>query len=439
MGNDEEERFESAWKVKWDENQHLSARPGDHLLLPFECDLCIFVKLMNRHPLVNNSKDKRLVACIRRINLDAFWSRASNTISNNLRSVKRILTETHGVGLSNVFVSKGPMPEDDHCGYQIAIAMILYSTRPGRHSKEYTQFDTIRHLRSAHSSFELSGALNSINHLSLSSAGGFQRDILQLSTATVWFKRFFEGCRSRMGQISKPNLALPTDLIVRILKRIEEEVSITVSKEEKFDGIIFGTYVMISYVLSLRGSEGLMLNLSALTRESDSKRSYCIIPLKGKFKGESAERDHILPCCLRTSSNIDVAKWLKMVKLVHKMAGRSGGPAITNWNGSILTSSDLDDNLTRHLEELFLDGASFPLEIKSTDDISERFSVFRSFRRASNTRAINMKVNSNDIDVVNRWKSIEGAQGKKPSRPMRQHYAEVGALIQPFLRYTTAM
>ena len=157
--------------------------------------------------------------------------------------------------------------------------MILYSTKPGRHSKEYTQFDTIRHLRSAHSSFELSGALNSINHLSLSSAGGFQRDVLQLSTATVWFKRFFEGCRSRMGQISKPNLALPTDLIARILKRIEEEVSITVSKEEKFDGIIFGTYVMISYVLSLRGSEGLMLNLSALTRESDSKRSYCIIPL----------------------------------------------------------------------------------------------------------------------------------------------------------------
>ena len=82
---------------------------------------------------------------------------------------------------------------------------------------------------------------------------------------------------------------------------------------------------------------------------------------------------------------------------------------MTNWKGSILSSLDLDDNLIRHLEELFIDRVSFPPEIKSTDDKSERFSVFWSFRRVSNTRAINVKVNSNDIDVVNQWKLVEEA------------------------------
>ena len=81
----------------------------------------------------------------------------------------------------------------------------------------------------------------------------------------------------------------------------------------------------------------------------------------------------------------------------------------------------------------------FPAEIKSAEDISERFSVYRSLRRASDTRAINMKVSANDIDVVNRWKRIEGARGRKAAGPMRQHYAELSLLVQPFIRHTKAM
>jgi hypothetical protein len=44
-----------------------------------------------------------------------------------------------------------------------------------------------------------------------------------------------------------------------------------------------------------------------------------------------------------------------------------------------------------------------------------------------------------DIDVVNRWKSVEKAKGTRPSRPMRQHYAQLSLLIEPFLCYTKAM
>ena len=439
VSDEDDERFESAWKAKWNEREYLTARVGDHMLTQFECDLCIFLKLMKRYPLKESVKDKRLVSCIRRINLDAFWSRSSVAVANNSRSVKKLLRETGDVGLDGLFMSHEPLPFFDHCGYQVAIAMVLNSTRPGRYSKGYTQFETIRHLRSAHSSFELISARNALNHLSISNAGGFQREIVSTSTSSIWFKRFFAGCRARMGQVHKPNLALSTVLIITLLDRVNLDCRELKSQEEKFDKIVFGTHVVISYVLSLRGSEGLMLNLTALCREDKIDRKYCVVPLKGKVKGESIERDHVLPCCLETSSGIKVGSWIKMIILAHGMAGRRGGPAITDWKGSILSVSALDAISHDYLELLHADGIPFPQEIKSEEDIRERFSVHRSFRRASNTRAINQKVDISDVDVINRWKSVEAAQGKKPSRPMRQHYAEGSSLLEPFLRYTKAM
>ena len=104
-----------------------------------------------------------------------------------------------------------------------------------------------------------------------------------------------------------------------------------------------------------------------------------------------------------------------------------------------MTVTKLDETLHVFLTRLFLKGSEFPLEIKSEEDIEDRFSVFRSLRRASDTRALNQNVTSNDIDIVNRWKTVEAAKGKKPGRSMRQHYAEFALLKEPFLRCTSAI
>jgi hypothetical protein len=48
------------------------ARNGDHAMVPFECDLCIFRKLQNTSPDSAQPDDRLLMACIRRMNLDAF-------------------------------------------------------------------------------------------------------------------------------------------------------------------------------------------------------------------------------------------------------------------------------------------------------------------------------------------------------------------------------
>lgn len=50
-----------------------------------------------------------------------------------------------------------------------------------------------------------------------------------------------------------------------------------------------------------------------------------------------------------------------------------------------------------------------------------------------------MKVNKLDIHIVNRWKIVETANGDKLDRSMRQHYAQLELLIEPFLQYTSAI
>ena len=122
-----------------------------------------------------------------------------------------------------------------------------------------------------------------------------------------------------------------------------------------------------------------------------------------------------------------------MLRLAHAMPGRRGGPAITSWEGKILSLATLDGLLHYYLIKMLENKQEFPFEIQSDDDICERFLVYCLLRRGSTTRAINQGVSQNDIDVMNRWKAVESAKGKKPAREMRQHYAEVNLLKAPFL------
>ena len=65
--------------------------------------------------------------------------------------------------------------------------------------------------------------------------------------------------------------------------------------------------------------------------------------------------------------------------------------------------------------------------------------MFSNLSKTSDTRALEVAVRKDDVDIVNRWKTIEATQGSRPSRPMRQHYAQLELLLGPFLRYTLAM
>jgi len=81
----------------------------------------------------------------------------------------------------------------------------------------------------------------------------------------------------------------------------------------------------------------------------------------------------------------------------------------------------------------------FPPTIHDNEDIIEFYRSFRTFRKTSDTRAIEKQVSSEDIDLVNKWDLSSLFLNKRVSQSMRHHYAEFELLLKPFLRYTKAM
>jgi len=344
------------------------------------------------------------------------------------------------VGLKGPFVQVGHLPEYDYCGYEVAISMLLYSRKPGKYNQNYTQFDTIRHFRSTYSNYVRASPQANFESLSMGDFKGNYSRLVPDECGSLFFKRFMEGLKKRMGQDWRPNVGFSTDLLLELLRKVENEIYTAENPQENHFWIVFSAYIVVSYVVSLRGPEGLLLDLHGLQKHWRNTNDYVVLALLGKVKGESQDLAHLIPCVTKTKSNIDVKKILERLIVTKRSLGFSQGPAISDFQGNVLSTTILNDCLQDLLCEIFDDkNALFPGSITSKEMIRERYQCFRSFRRASDTRALETKVDKNDVDIVNRWRTVEEAQGKRPSRPMRQHYAQFELLLGPFLRYTSMM
>ena len=429
------------WKTKKSNlNDFNEARNGDHALVPFECDNCIFYKLRKQKPDVGKEADKLLMILIRRMNLDAFWARARGTVRENTGRIKRTIQFSNTLGLSGPFEHQGPYPSHDHCGYEVAAAILMNSRRPGRYHKSHTQFETIRLIKSSYSSqFNASPAAN-IDPLTWTDRKSNYTRVTSDKCGSLWFSRFMVGLKIRMGQTYKPNQALSHELLKAVIVLAEAKVEEAVSEDEVARWITFISYMVITYVLSLRGSEGLMLDLGGLNKQWIIKRTnHVVVVLSGKLKGEGNARLHHIPCVKVTKSGINVEYLIQRLLDLKQKQGLYDGPAISNDRGFLLPIKDLDTCFHELLIELYLlKPERFPPTITSPEEIVDNYKCFRSLRRTSNTRALDEKVNGTDIDIVNKWEQVNETK-KKVAQAMKHHYAEFQLLIKPFLRYTSAM
>lgn len=248
--------------------------------------------------------------------------------------------------------------------------------------------------------------------------------------------------KRRMGQDWRPNRAFSMDLLLEIFKRLEYKIENSDNKYEQHNWVIFQTYALVSYVLSLRGSEGLLLDLKSLIKHNMGKpeKDHIIITLLGKVKGESQDRVHIMPASLITKSGLKLGSSINRLITVKKRFGFTGGPAISDHQGRILSSRDLDGYLHDVLEEIHQDQKSlFPMDVTDSTKLKEVYLNFRSWRRTSRSRSVEEKVSESDVKMVNRWSKVEAAKGRKPSLSVPDLYTQVELIKKPFLRYTQAM
>jgi hypothetical protein len=381
------------------------------------------------------------MACIRRINLDAFWSRAAATVRGNKDKLAEGLRMSESVGLAGPYESDGSLPEFDHCGYEVAIQMVLESRKKGLYCVDRLQFNTIRKLRTVYSNHCRASSKANRTAMSLGDQKGKYVRFSTDACSSFWFYRFLEGCKGRMGQDWRPNQAMTIELLLKVLSETEGRLEAAETEEEKNRWIVVNTYITVCYVVSLRGSEGLLLDLSGLNRKWGlGGDKHLTIALLGKIKGETGDRAHLLPSVPVTSSGIQVEASLKRLMDFKSRKGFKTGPAISDLQGRVFEPRAMNDALLEVMEDIFDNHRDlFPPTITSREMLRQRYQAFRTLRRTSDTRALEMKVAQPDIDLVNRWKSVEKADGSRPARPMRQWYAEFALLLAPFLRYTWAM
>jgi hypothetical protein len=157
-------------------------------------------------------------------------------------------------------------------------------------------------------------------------------------------------------------------------------------------------------VVSWRGSEGLLLDLSDLKQKWGlGGNEYVTIALLGKIKGETSNQVHLLPLVHITLSSVDVVGSLKCLIGLKERSGLRSGPAISNLSGRIYKPLDMNDALLEVLEDLFDNHHElFPAPVKNKELLRNMYQAFRTLRCISNTRAIKM----------NRWKTVEKADGK---------------------------
>jgi hypothetical protein len=286
--------------------------------------------------------------------------------------------------------------------------MLLMSRRKGIHSPTHLQFDTIRKLRTVYSNHLRASPQSNKVTLSLGDQKGKYTRFAYDKCASLWFYRFLEGCQHRMGQIWKPNQALSNDLLLAVLLQIEERIECSETGRGENRWTTLHTLVVTTYVLSLRGPEGFLLDLGGLRcfRQGihmEREKEYLIVTLRGEIKGEHNQREHQLPCSPVISSGINVKESIDRLIKLKESQEKILGPAISDGAGVIFSSRAMDDTLHEVLEDLFITKRNlFPATIEDVKELRKRYQVFRSFRRSSDTRAIDQQVAKTDIDVVNR-------------------------------------
>ena len=244
-----------------------------------------------------------------------------------------------------------------------------------------------------------------------------------------------------MGQEVKQDLALDVQLWVKLLDLCSETaVRQENSLEEIHRWVVVGAFLAFSFVLSLRGPEGFMLELKQLRENPELTNGLVWLPLVGKLKGEDNVGTHWLRSVPVTGSGIDVLKWRNWLVAVHQQLGLVDGPAICDSEGFLLPSREVNERFWLLLEELFDDDHSlFPKAITDREKIRELIQINRTPRRSAETRATQMNVSVDDKEIVNRWSKEVRANGKKISQPMRLGYSEQSLLDDCFRRWTSAM
>ncbi len=425
---------------------------GSHLVLPIMCECCWMRILEGRTPIPG--RDDKLIACIRRVNLDAIAGKSKDTIKGHLGRMKRVLAINAEFGKTPTFEPRGPLPPQDLVGMGVALDMIMYSLKAKGRSEKTIQYETLRQIRST-ATKNYDSSPSGLLEVACFSVGKGRVKPTSCPTQSEFMVSFGAGCSFRMGCENKSNKPVSIRVIVELLRRVKQDIETADNEGERNELTKLGAYITMCTAGSLRGNEGFLADLAGLIRHLDKGRNgtipakvkdnfdedvaeslpHVVIALLGKVKGETGEDTHQFALANTTTSGIEVRWWIDELVRVCREEGRRSGPAFAYPDGRLVASSEYNAMFLRYLEEI----QSETELIEDKIIVSETFGISRTLRKTAQARATRAGISSEDQKKMNRWRTFEQASGKKPNFEMRDLYAGVLAQMPVTWRYSYAL
>ena len=250
-----------------------------------------------------------------------------------------------------------------------------------------------------------------------------------------------------MGDNPQPNRTVTVDEMVSIQVLLEEDWCECIRKDDPFGQRVVATNAVVylsGYVGSLRGEEIPKADLGATSKHlgtsmNHPRQPHVTLALRGRVKGETADRCHLLLLAATTKSGLKPGVWIERLVNVMEFKGIIKGPLIQVLKGRRWVRAkivDLDPMFHGYLRRV---QKRWPEIIPADHDPVKLSSVFRSLRRGSVARARNVKIPQSVIESNARWRKMERGRGRKLAAGMMEHYSDVKAMLETLLQYSLDM
>jgi hypothetical protein len=125
----------------------------------------------------------------------------------------------------------------------------------------------------------------------------------------------------------KQDIALSVPVLLALQDNLEREFkSASTPVHRKRDVVMLGSFLMIGFCDALRGNEVFLVESANLCKYSEENkrfgRDYVCIPMMGRFKGETGERNIMRVLVKVTHSGMRIEKWVNRLVRVLMVEGR---------------------------------------------------------------------------------------------------------------------
>jgi hypothetical protein len=406
-------------------------RAGDHLITPFQCDLCHFRKIYGRNDVATMATDQEVMGAIRRANLDALWSREPLTVRANLAEAVRMEKYADRVGMPSITPVMGPFPLRDDFGIKGALALLDRPLDPGVY-EEFVQWDTFRRSRSVVTSILQAGVTGLSDVI-----GAYKRNRVRISdvaTHSLWYSRFANGVHKSVRQIRKQDKEVTIEALhaVHLIFERKWKKGLPLLARKKVAEM--GSWFVAGFYTALRREEMLLVEYAETAQEvrhlAWEVDLYFAWVISGRTKGNQVSGNKFKAPCLGTAggTGLQSGKWVTRLLGIIKSQRRQQGGHLFMRNMSIPKLMEYQDDLYRLLEKV----QATTKYIEESVDVRDAYGIF--LYRGVMAHARNMGLHKDFISAINRWRT-EMNSGD-PSLDLPDTYASLEASLPLLLKYS---